>query len=354
MHTPSGVAFLVQPKANNTSLLPPLRRGHLSDFFLLNCKAHPGGFFSMLDRIYRARSRQGFTLIELLVVIAIIAVLIAILLPAIQKVRFVAARATSTNNLKQCGLGAHMYHDSFGFLPFNGIASGTNVVNGAKQFADPQYNQSGSWGYQILPFVDQGALYASATGARPGSEAAAVRALFQKKVAVLCCAMRERPGVCTGTGNTNYSGPNSDFHINLRINEPANGTESAANAKNNLTDIKDGTANTVFAGHGYFQTSQYFDQNGQNWHEPVFVGGNGGGGRGFTTAYVTNFKKDSTIAIATTNAGFGSPMSEGALFLFCDGSVHQIPYDVSVSGFNIGDLTAFLMPNDGKAPPIPD
>src|SRR6516165_5190628 len=99
---------------------------------------------------------RGFTLIELLVVIAIIAVLIGLLLPAVQKVREAANRAQSMNNLKQIGLAAHDFHDTYKELPYGGAKiismDATNTNNGV---ANPNVRGSGSFFYQILPFMEQ-------------------------------------------------------------------------------------------------------------------------------------------------------------------------------------------------------
>src|SRR5580700_3656568 len=99
--------------------------------------------------------RKGFTLIELLVVIAIIAILIGLLVPAVQKVRDAAARLQCQNNLKQIALGAHNYHDTFKRFP-----AADNLATGANGWPTaPAPNQWFSLAIALLPYIEQGALY---------------------------------------------------------------------------------------------------------------------------------------------------------------------------------------------------
>jgi prepilin-type N-terminal cleavage/methylation domain-containing protein/prepilin-type processing-associated H-X9-DG protein len=130
------------------------------------------------------RRRSGFTLIELLVVIAIIAILIGLLLPAVQKVREAAARMSCTNNLKQIGLAMHNHASTYGYFP----TCGSN--NQAWGMTNVGFETEG-WGYQLLPYIEQDNLYKIGQTSGPNNWNASIgKAMDEVPVKIYTCPSR--------------------------------------------------------------------------------------------------------------------------------------------------------------------
>ncbi|MBX9626342.1 MAG: DUF1559 domain-containing protein [Gemmataceae bacterium] len=152
------------------------------------------------------RRRIGFTLIELLVVIAIIAVLVGLLLPAVQKVREAAARTKCLNNLHQVGLGLHNYHSAYGHFP-PGFSAATKP---ATALQESDFGPGWSLFYHILPYVEQENLHSSINQKLPILDPAN-KAGRETMVPIYVCPSDGPPRLIdiTDSGGTTWTPPNT-------------------------------------------------------------------------------------------------------------------------------------------------
>jgi prepilin-type N-terminal cleavage/methylation domain-containing protein len=315
----------------------------------------------------RIRRRPGFTLIELLVVIAIIAVLIGLLVPAVQKVREASLRAQCQNNLRQIGIGLHNFHDTYHRFPY-GV-----------DYKGPYYYWS--WLAQLLPYVEQDNLYkqADAWARGPGlqywpwgsfwdnyAEARPNPALSQV-ISVYKCPSDWRPltavdgnggnpvmmvaftsylgvGGIRGDGGQPYSAgygstPNPQF---------ANGIFYMSSS-NRFADITDGTSNTFMVGERPPSIDMYY-----GWW---FAGaGYDGSGVGDVIMGAREVGYAASIGCPASKVGFQqgdvhnpcdqvhfwSLHTAGGNFLLADASVHWVSYSIN------SQLPAFCTRNGGE------
>jgi prepilin-type N-terminal cleavage/methylation domain-containing protein/prepilin-type processing-associated H-X9-DG protein len=294
---------------------------------------------------------QGFTLIELLVVIAILAVLVGLLMPAVQKVREAAARLQCKNNLKQIGLGLHNYHGAQQCFPPGYLAPAP--------YSDGATDTVPGWGWAafLLPYLEQDTLYRQINFSQPIAAMPAAQTLVKLYLCPsdltppgafpvpdgfghsVCLAAPSSYAACCGSDASDTVGPTGDgvFYRDSRAR---------------ITDITDGTSSTILIGErpwchangiwagavsgGVIQRGQY------NPCQPVVPGA----WFPAATLVLAHAHLNNALVDPDGSAGmddFGSRHPGGSNFVFADGSVHflrSIPAD-NADGSYTADGLAF-------------
>jgi len=305
-------------------------------------------------RTHHRRSRAGFTLVELLIVMTIIALLIGLLLPAVQKIRESAFKTQCANNLHQIGLAIQNYTSQTNVLPSGGMPNASLTPTLASRFppGNPPTGgwapikgvaQNWSWGYQILPYLDQENLWATPQGVNSAAETANNLAILGTVVPTFSCPTRRPPTTIqvttAGTSNVphflfDYAG-NGGTAVPTAASPSGNGViipggtgGTGATTALKPSNVQRGMSNTLIVGEKYVQLGT----SGQ-------AGDDASGFYAFSVNYGSGNTTYSNIrfgaagpyqdgaAAASQGYPFGSAHPGVMNALFCDGSVHTIRYD---------------------------
>jgi prepilin-type N-terminal cleavage/methylation domain-containing protein len=293
--------------------------------------------------------RAAFTLIELLVVIAIIAVLIGLLLPAVQKVREAAARTQCANNLKQLGLALHNYYDANGRLPYARSGGGS---------------KDHSWAVLILPFIEQENAYRLWVTPVSGvtqyvginqfnsTTSPEVKTARELQIPIFYCPSRRSPpqltdilppagvfgscgdyAACSGDGTRGINNLETGLFIQT---QPSSYSNPRVGVR--IAEVKDGLSNTVAIGEKHVPLGTFNDLK----DGAVFNGG-------LPEGVLRKASTSNPLAFSQTepfNNQFGSYHPGVVQFVFGDGSVRAL--SVSLPG-----STLALLANRADGQPIP-
>ena len=299
-----------------------------------------------MPQAYLSNKRRGLTLVELLVVIAIIAVLIGLLLPAVQKVREAAARMQCQNNLKQIALAAHGYHDARGKFPTGArlpVYVGDRPTGGTNLWVE------------LLPYIEQGNLHKrwdpddnrnNVAGGRNATTAQVLKLLLCPSDPLPEAVVQPNAGLLPWWawglyGMSSYGG-NAGKRSILTGGPPAYPRMTRdgiffIDSCVRLTNIKDGTSNTFLFGERYHRDLEF-----DRLHDDVWPGSASMAQRGMW-GWVANAGAMANVTLSTPKpinyevpregvfsdledraCAFGSGHPRGANFAFADGSVRFV------------------------------
>ena len=285
------------------------------------------------------------TLIELLVVVAIIAMLVALLLPAVQHARELGRVNQCKNNLKQIALGCIRHETEHGWMPVQGSYGSGSHFTGDPDLGFKSNSQVGGWLYNILPYIDQVPLWTMGAGLNTTGKYAAATTRILTPVAFYNCPSRPSAACSPASGyrSANYTATfqRSDYGSSCGGGALDNmGTYNDIGMQ--LVLITDGLANVFLCGERWLHTSMY--NTGRSPPAVYYAGFNDGGwtvGGDWDTVDSISMSptRDTEVAVfVANNTGFFGGPHATLNMAMCDGAVRAVSFSIPPTIFTqIGD-----------------